>query len=407
MEELNALLREAQAGDLNATGELFERFRGMATGYAWSLLGDVHLAEDAAQAAYLEACLHLSRVYSAEAFPAWLRRLVFKQCDRIRRKSPPQTVILDEAALPPVDTPDASTALEAHERIQNVRAVLAALPQLERQVSLLRYYQMRSRGEIADILELTPGQVAYRLRSARRLFKTRMVEMSQNKPSVSETIRVGQDALRRIGDDSAPPELARSIGLLREHVSLGNVRSDGEGQNLLQHSLEVAQLAALVAERLGLDPIKARRAGLLHEIGKILDDGSVHYERGAQKAAELGEDPDVVEAIANHHERGERLSPECFRLGISPLCFALCAADTFSADRFQGKPGAEPGQLVDQLVELAGGDAHAHVYLFGLELRVLAKGGDEDPSEAAQKVAERARNELGFEGKVRVAFAPG
>ena len=111
------------------------------------------------------------------------------------------------------------------------------------------------------------------------------------------------ELLERIAAGAAPPELAHGLGLLREHISLGNVRDDGSGQSLLQHSLEVAELAGLVAERLGLDAAKARRAGLLHEMGKVLDDGSVHHERGAPRAAELGEDPEIVEAIANHHER--------------------------------------------------------------------------------------------------------
>ena len=66
MDELNALPKNAQSGDLDATGELLERFQDMATGYAYALLGDSHLAEDAVQAAYLEACLHLARVYSAD-----------------------------------------------------------------------------------------------------------------------------------------------------------------------------------------------------------------------------------------------------------------------------------------------------------------------------------------------------
>jgi len=170
MDEIEALLEEAKSGDVTATGELFERFRGMAIGYAWSLLGDWHLAEDAVQAAYFEACLHLSRVYNANAFPAWLRRLVFKQCDRIRRKRPQQTVALDEATVPSASTTDASDALEEHQRVQDVRAALVLLPELERLVTLLHYFQMRSRGEIAAFLELTPDQVAYRLRSARRLF---------------------------------------------------------------------------------------------------------------------------------------------------------------------------------------------------------------------------------------------
>jgi len=116
MDELNALLKAAQKGDLDATGELLERFQSMATGYAYSLLGDEHLAEDAVQAAYFEACLQLSRVYSAEAFPAWLRRLVFKQCDGIRRKRK-QTVAFDEEAVP-ANGKDAATALDINNRVR-------------------------------------------------------------------------------------------------------------------------------------------------------------------------------------------------------------------------------------------------------------------------------------------------
>jgi len=405
MDEIEALLEEAKSGDVTATGELFERFRGMAIGYAWSLLGDWHLAEDAVQAAYFEACLHLSRVYNANAFPAWLRRLVFKQCDRIRRKRPQQTVALDEATVPSASTTDASDALEEHQRVQDVRAALVLLPELERLVTLLHYFQMRSRGEIAAFLELTPDQVAYRLRSARRLFKEHMIRMSHDKSPGRERTVAGREALERIGEDDASPELAHSLGLLREHISLGNVRQDGSGQSLLQHSLEVAELAGLVAERLGLDPAKARRAGLLHEMGKVLDDGSVHHERGARRAAELGEDPDVVEAIAHHHERGERLTPDCFRLDISPLCFALCAADTFSADQFQDNTQEALGDLAERLVELDQGEAYAHRYLFGLEVRVLVRGDVKDQRAAALEVAERAGKELGVGGKVRVAFA--
>jgi len=141
-------------------------------------------------------------------------------------------------------------------------------------------------------------------------------------------------------------------------------------------------------------------------MGKVLDDGSIHHERGARRAAELGEDPEVVEAIANHHERGERLAPDCFRLEISPLCFALCAADTFSADQFQDNTQEALGDLVERLVELDEGDTYAYRYLFGLEVRVLVRGDVKDQRAAALAAAERAREELGVEGKVRVAFAP-
>ena len=280
--------------------------------------------------------------------------------------------------------------------------------ELERQVVLMHYFHMSSRGEIAAFLELSPDQVAYRLRSARRLFKEHIAKMTENMPSDNELASAGQEAFLSIGDDNVHPELAHSVGLLREHISLGNVRKDGNGQNLLQHSLEVARLAESVAKHFDLDPVKARRAGLLHDMGKVLpEDGSIHPERGAQKAADLGEDAEVVEAIANHHERGERLSSTCFLLDISPLCFALCAADTLSADRFsENEPEVESEQLADHLVEFDRGGFHAHSYLFGSELRVLVRGEFADRREVALP-RHRRRTGVQREGALSLTYANG
>jgi ribonuclease Y len=273
---------------------------------------------------------------------------------------------------------------------------------------VLHYFHRRSRGENADFLELSPDQVAYRLRSARRLFKEHLTKMSKNKPSDSELAAVGKDAFKQIGDDDAHLELARCIGLLGEHISLGLVAKDGSRPNVLRHSLEVAELTSLIAERLGLDPAKARRAGLLHDLGKVLDDHRIHSESGAQKAADLGEDPEVVAAIADHHERGERLADRCFQVDISPLCFALVVADFISAHRFEeGAPEGDPEKLVEQLVELDGGDLCVHGYLFGGDVRVLVQGAVENERDAALHIADQVRTEMGFSGRVRITFAPG
>ena len=405
MTDLTHLLESAQGGDLDATGELLERFQGMATSYAWSVLGDFHLAQDAVQAAFIEACGQLSRVYSARALPAWLRRLVFKQCDRIRRTARDRTASLDDVDLPAGEV-EASLRLEDFERVRRVRVALARLPDLERLDALLRYYQMCSRGEIAAFLELSLDQVAYRLRSAHRLFRKEMATMPETAASSVELAAAGRDALTSIGDGNPHPQLAASIGRLREQVSLGNVAPDGAAQNLLQHSLEVARLAGQVAERLGLDASLARRAGLLHDLGKVLEGDDPHPQLGARTAADLAEDPQVVAAIADHHERGERLEDGCFLLDVTPLCFAVCAADTFSADRFADGDAATPADPTLGLVALPGGSAHAFRYLFGLELRVLVHGDVPDRRAAAVRVAAEARHALAFAGKVRVTYAP-
>ena len=99
--ELDMLIIRAQAGDLDAFGTIVQRFQDMAVGYAYSILGDFHLAQDAAQEAFIEAYRDLAKVYGAAAFPKWLRRIVFKYCDRITRRVRPQMVQLEQAAPMP------------------------------------------------------------------------------------------------------------------------------------------------------------------------------------------------------------------------------------------------------------------------------------------------------------------
>ena len=99
MRELESLVAEVRAGQLGAYTEIVRRFQDMAVGYAHALLGDFHLAEDAAQEAFLQAYLDLAKLDQAAAFPGWFRRIVFKSCDRIRRKKSLHAVPLDDWAL--------------------------------------------------------------------------------------------------------------------------------------------------------------------------------------------------------------------------------------------------------------------------------------------------------------------
>ena len=85
MEELELLISRAQAGDLDAYGGIVQQFQDMAVGYAYSILGDFHLAEDAVQEAFIEAYPILSKVYGPVAFPGWFRRIIFKHCNRLTR----------------------------------------------------------------------------------------------------------------------------------------------------------------------------------------------------------------------------------------------------------------------------------------------------------------------------------
>ena len=96
MDELAETFSRAQQGDKVAFGELVRRYQDLAVGYAYAVLGDFHHAEDAAQDAFVDAFKHIDQVYELRSFPAWLKKVVFKHCDRITRRktlptAPPAT----------------------------------------------------------------------------------------------------------------------------------------------------------------------------------------------------------------------------------------------------------------------------------------------------------------------------
>src|SRR5215471_18216502 len=97
MQTLEALVRDTLAGSTDAYGVIVQRFQDMAVGYAFSVLRDFQLAEDAAQEAFLEAYRNLSKLREPAAFGGWFRRIVFKHCDRIMRAGKAIAVPLSEA----------------------------------------------------------------------------------------------------------------------------------------------------------------------------------------------------------------------------------------------------------------------------------------------------------------------
>jgi DNA-directed RNA polymerase specialized sigma24 family protein len=112
-EQLTACVTRAQERDPEAYGWIVRRFQDLAVGYAAAILGDFHLAEDAAQEAFLEAWRDLPQLRDPAAFAGWLRRIIFKQCDRLTRGKRLVTVPMDAAAT--IASPQADPA-EAAER---------------------------------------------------------------------------------------------------------------------------------------------------------------------------------------------------------------------------------------------------------------------------------------------------
>jgi RNA polymerase sigma factor (sigma-70 family) len=177
MEELKPLVVRAQAGDLDAYGEIVGRFQDMAYGYAYSVLGDFHLAEDVAQEAFIEAYRCLANLREPAAFPGWFRRIVFKHCERMIRRKEVAAVPLEAAAG--IASPGRYPAQAAEEREMKgkVLAAIRSLPEHERTVTTLFYINGYSQNDIAAFLEVAPGTVKSRLHNSRKRLKERILNM--------------------------------------------------------------------------------------------------------------------------------------------------------------------------------------------------------------------------------------
>ncbi len=205
----------------------------------------------------------------------------------------------------------------------------------------------------------------------------------------------GEQATFDTGIHDLHPELVRTLGRLRYRTSYG--------QNVLNHSLEVAYLSGVMASELGLDPIPAKRAGLLHDLGKAVDhevEGS-HAVIGADLARRFGERPEIVHAIEAHHNDVE---PN------SVLDVLVQAADAVSAAR----PGARKETLdayikrLEKLEEIANsykGVERTYAIQAGREVRVMVQPEAVDEAATvvlAHDIAHRIESEMQYPGQVKV-----
>jgi RNA polymerase sigma factor (sigma-70 family) len=175
--------RAAHAEKSQAFGEIVRRFQDLAFGCAFSYLGDFHLAQDAAQEAFLTAWRSLDQLRLPEAFPGWLKRVVLTQCNRLTRGKRLDTVPLDALVDAPAAGPDPAAAYEQSERQARVLAAIRELPEHERLVTTLYYMADYPQSEIAAFLELPVTTIKKRLFSARQKLRQRTLDM------VRETLR--------------------------------------------------------------------------------------------------------------------------------------------------------------------------------------------------------------------------
>ncbi|MGL6022593.1 MAG: ribonuclease Y [Chitinophagaceae bacterium] len=236
-----------------------------------------------------------------------------------------------------------------------------------------------------------------RLVSDGRIHPARIEEVvDKTRRQVEEQIlEIGERVVIELGIHGMHKELIRLVGKMRFRSSYG--------QNLLMHSRETANLCSIMAAELGLNPKLAKRAGLLHDIGKVPDDETElsHAILGMKLAQKYGENPAICNAIGAHHDETE------MEYVIAPI---VQACDAISGAR----PGARREifqQYIQRLKDLENlatsynGVEKAYAIQAGRELRVIVENekiGDTDVDKLAFEIAQKIQNEMTYPGQVKV-----
>src|SRR5699024_1500763 len=208
-----------------------------------------------------------------------------------------------------------------------------------------------------------------------------------------EIVDIGKRTVIDLGIHGLHPELIKVVGRMKYRSSYG--------QNLLQHSRETAKLCGIMAAELGLDSKLSKRAGLLHDLGKVPETETPHALLGMQWAEKFGEKPEVCNAIGAHHDEIEMtslLSP------VIQVCDAISGA----------RPGARR-QVMDSYIQRLKdlenvafgfpGVKKAYAIQAGRELRVIVdsnKTDDERASKLSFEISQKIEEEMTYPGQVRV-----
>ena len=230
-----------------------------------------------------------------------------------------------------------------------------------------------------------------------RIHPAKIEEMVEKaKEEVEETIKEeGERAVLETGVIGLHPDIVKLLGKLKYRTSYG--------QNVLNHSIEVSNLARIMADELGLEPKLARRSGLLHDIGKALDHDmeGTHVEIGVEVLKKYKENPLVVNAVEAHHGDVEPQTLEAV---------LVQAADAISASR----PGARRETLeayikrlqnLEEIADSFEGVEKSFAIQAGREVRIVVKPekiSDDQMTILARDVAKRVENEMDYPGQIKV-----
>ena len=232
-----------------------------------------------------------------------------------------------------------------------------------------------------------------------RIHPARIEEVVQKvSKEIRQTIQEeGERVLFELGVHNMHPEGIRALGRLHFRTSYG--------QNVLNHSKEVAILAGMLASEIGADKDIAKRSALLHDIGKGIEtDGDEnHAELGAELARKIGEDPRVINGIISHHND---IEPSCIESVLVQVADAISAA----------RPGARRETLdnyikrlenLEKIAESFGGVDKAYAIQAGRELRIMVNNDsvtDQDAKQLAKDIAKKIEAELRYPGRIKVTI---
>lgn len=208
-------------------------------------------------------------------------------------------------------------------------------------------------------------------------------------------VGIGEEALFETSVHGVHPDIIRAIGRMKFKTSVG--------QNLLNHSIEVAHLAGIMAAELGLDVNLAKRAGLLHDIGYVVEKNldTPHTIAGVEFARRYNEGPVVQNAIQSHHES---VPPE------HPICVLVATANQLSLSR----PGARRKTLetyinklsrLEEIIDAFDGVSKSYVIQAGREVRIMVNHelvSDADCNQLADEVVRRVEQEIQYPGQIKI-----
>lgn len=230
-----------------------------------------------------------------------------------------------------------------------------------------------------------------------RIHPSRIEEMIKKATvEVDESIlHAAEEAIDEVGLAPLPPELMKILGKLKYRTSYG--------QNVLKHSVEVAWLSGLMAAELGLNGEIAKRAGLLHDIGKAVDRNvtGTHALIGADIARKFKENEIVINAIASHHEEVE---------ATHPISVIVAAADQISGSR-RGARGDTLESYIQRLAKLEEiannfeGVSKTYAIQAGREVRVIVENevvNDIEADNLAEEIATKIQTDLNYPGQIKV-----